>query len=290
MPYKLNSYNNKDESFVAYLKYLDNVTVLTKEEEMSLFMEYKKVKGVDLNREKEILNQIFNSAARLVFHIASKYSKYYNENIMDLIQEGNDGLIEAINRFDPCFNQKLSTYSTWWIKQRILKYLSQNAYFIRFSLNKIVKINNFKKTINYLSEQLSRQPTIEELAKFLNISEKKVIELFKYSLPIVSLNSLTRVNDNDLEMQDLIEDENVRIEESFIKQYSSELIRKEISNLSPKEQIILNLRFGISSNNESYSLEQVGYMFNLTRERIRQIQKRATSKLKNKKILEELTC
>lgn len=289
MSRKVNLYNNKDKSLIMYLKYLDGVKILTREEEVELFTEYKKIKGIDLKKEKEIFNKIFDSIAKFVFVIASQYSKD-RKTLMDLVQEGNIGLIEAINRFDLKFNIRLSTYSAWWIRQKILRYLSKNIYLIKIPLNKNVKINNFKKAENYLLETLSRNPTIEELSNFLNISIKDVRNLYIYSSKIVYLNSNVKYDDESFEIQDLIEDNRVCIEDSFIKSYVSKLIREEISKLDLKEQIVINMRFGIGFNNESYSLEQVGDVFNLTRERIRQIQQKAISKLKNKKILEELTC
>lgn len=290
MSCKTNRYKNQEESFRMYLRYLDNVKILTKEEEHDLFVEYQKIKGTDPVREKKIVSQIFDSSARFVFSLALIYEKYYG-NIMDIIQEGNDGLLEAIIRFNPNLNQRLSTYSSWWIRQRILKYLSQKHGFVRLPSGMNLKINNFKRAIDYFSDKLSKTPTVEDLAKFLNISEQKVIVLYSWLnlSQIISLNIITS-EDNESELQDLIEDKNSLVEDLFFKKYTQELIQEEISKLEEREQIIMKMRFGIETIDGSCTLAKVATEFNLTREGIRQIQRKAISKLKNKKILEELTC
>ena len=274
---KLESSMPMNDPVKMYLKEIGRYNVLSIEEERELG---KRILKGDNKAKKELANHNL----RLVVSIAKHYIGR-GLLFLDLIQEGNIGLIKAVQKYDVNMGCKFSTYATWWIRQAITRAIAAKAKMIRHPVHVVEKLNNYQRTYNRLRSELGRDPTDEEISKEMNISLETAVmlrELVARGEP----DSLNRVigDDDDSEFGNFIKDESVSVEDEAISNGQHDEIYKlfKLANLKEREIKVLELRFGLVDGNPR-TLEEVGQEFNVTRERIRQIEAKALRKLKHPK-------
>lgn len=239
----------------------------------------EKIKGAFFNIKKA-KEELTNSNLRLIIAIARKYAPK-GSLLADLIQEGNLGLLKAVEKFDYRKGFKFSTYATWWIRQSITKYLAEHTRTIRVPLHIIEAIHKISKIVfTKFYQEYGREPTLEELSKETGLSIEKLTYIFKVMKQPISLET-TIGEDEDTTLKDFLEDETVLSPEKIsFNQDLSRKIKELLRTLSPREEKIIRLRFGLGEK-ESYTLEEVGKAFGITKERIRQIEGQALRKLKH---------
>jgi len=271
-----------DDSVRLYLREIGKIPLLTPEEEHELAL--KAAKG-----DRKAKDKMVESNMRLVVSIAKRYSGR-GLDFLDLIQEGNTGLLRAVEKFDPDKGFKFSTYATWWIRQAITRAIADQARTIRIPVHMVETINKTLRATRKLTQELNREPTIEEIAKEMDMEPEKVEYVMKIKQDIASLDqSVGREGDDeDSVLGDFVEDEErVTPEDAAATQILKEQLAEIISTLSDREQKIIKLRFGIGGG-RSHTLEEVGNEFAVTRERIRQIEAKALSKLRKHKDTKKL--
>jgi len=266
-----------DDSVRLYLREIGKIPLLNAEEELALAQ--RVVAG-----EKKAKDKMAEANMRLVVSIAKRYSGR-GLDFLDLIQEGNTGLLRAVEKFDPDKGFKFSTYATWWIRQAITRAIADQARTIRIPVHMVETINKLLRTQRRMTQELNREPTIEELGKELEMEPEKVEYVMKIKQDITSLDAGVGRDgdDEDSVLRDFIEDEEgVTPEESAASQLLKEQVQAILSSLSDREQKIIKMRFGLE-NGKSHTLEEVGQEFAVTRERIRQIEAKALAKLRKHK-------
>ena len=271
-----------DDSVRLYLREIGKIPLLTPEEEADLAQRI--VKG-----DQKAKNKMVEANMRLVVSIAKRYGGR-GLDFLDLIQEGNTGLLRAVEKFDPEKGFKFSTYATWWVRQAITRAIADQARTIRIPVHMVETINKVLRTTRKLTSELNREPTNEEIAKELNIEPEKVDYVMRIKQDIASLDaSVGRDGDDeDSVLGDFVEDEERDSpEESASNQILKEQLSEIIATLTDREQKIIRLRFGIGGG-KPHTLEEVGNEFDVTRERIRQIEAKALAKLRKNKDTKKL--
>lgn len=271
-----------DDSVRLYLREIGKIPLLNPEEELALA--HKVIAG-----DKRAKDKMAEANMRLVVSIAKRYSGR-GLDFLDLIQEGNTGLLRAVEKFDPDKGFKFSTYATWWIRQAITRAIADQARTIRIPVHMVETINKLLRTQRRMTQELNREPTIEELAKELEMEPEKVEYVMKIKQDITSLDAGVGRDgeDEDSVLGDFIEaDDGVAPEESAASQLLKEQVQSILGTLSEREQKILKMRFGLE-NGKSHTLEEVGQEFAVTRERIRQIEAKALAKLRKHKDAKKL--
>ena len=271
-----------DDSVRLYLREIGKIPLLSNEEEVDLA--YRIVKG-----EKKAKDKMVEANMRLVVSIAKRYSGR-GLDFLDLIQEGNTGLLRAVEKFDPDKGFKFSTYATWWIRQAITRAIADQARTIRIPVHMVETINKVLRATRKLTNELNREPTVEEIAKEMGMEPEKVDYVMKIKQDIASLDATVGRDgdDEDSVLGDFIEDEGrVSPEDAAAAQMLKEQIAEILSSLSEREQKVVKLRFGIGGG-RPHTLEEVGAEFSVTRERIRQIEAKALSKLRKHKDTKKL--
>ena len=261
-----------DDTVRMYLREIGRFPLLTSEEEIVLA---KRIKAGDMRAKHKLIN----SNLRLVVSIAKKYTGR-GMLFLDLVQEGNLGLIRAVEKFDYRKGYKFSTYATWWIRQAITRAIADQARTIRIPVHMIETINRLRKTSRILLQQLGHKPTEKEIAQRARMSVDKVREILRISQVPLSLE--TPVGDEESSrLGDFVEDGTVQAPDEVVLQG---LLRDDLegvmNTLSERERTVLKLRFGLDDGHPR-TLEEVGRVFNVTRERIRQIEAKALRKLKH---------
>ena len=271
-----------DDSVRLYLREIGKIPLLSADEELALAQ--RVIQG-----DKKAKDKMAEANMRLVVSIAKRYSGR-GLDFLDLIQEGNTGLLRAVEKFDPDKGFKFSTYATWWIRQAITRAIADQARVIRIPVHMVETINKLLRTQRRMTQELNREPSIEELAKELEMEPDKVEYVIKIKQDIQSLDAGVGRDgeDEDSVLQDFIEDEDSATpEESATSQLLKEQVRDVLSSLSDREQKIVRMRFGLD-NGKSHTLEEVGQEFAVTRERIRQIEAKALAKLRKHKDAKKL--
>jgi RNA polymerase primary sigma factor len=286
------------DPLALYLKQISRYALLCAEEEIKIGAEIQRLRAVNVDkaieeegRERarielvEVKNRMITSNLRLVVSIAKNY-QHRGLSLLDLIDEGNIGLIEAVERFDYTRGCRFSTYGTWWIRQAIIKSLADKGRVIRIPIHMLNTIKKCYFVAKQLTQELGRDPRPEELAEKLGMEAKRVKEIMKLSQETASLDT-TVDEDNVTHLADLIKDENVV--EPFEEVFSmtiQDTLGEVIKNLSQREITIIQLRYGLNGEGPR-TLEETGKLLGITRERVRQIQEKAIQKLKELQELSE---
>ena len=264
-----------DDSVRLYLREIGKIPLLKADEELALA---KKV----VSGDKRAKDAMAEANMRLVVSIAKRYVGR-GLDLLDLIQEGNTGLLRAVEKFDPDRGFKFSTYATWWIRQAITRAIADQARTIRIPVHMVETINKLLRTQRRLTQELNREPTNEEIAAAMEMDVDKVEHIMKIKQDISSLDASVRDDEEDSVLGDFIEDEDAKTpSESASEQLLKEQVRQILGSLTEREQKILKLRFGLEDG-KSHTLEEVGQEFSVTRERIRQIEAKALAKLRKNK-------
>ena len=255
-----------------YLKEIGTVPLLTTEEELTLAK--RKAEGDEYAKER-----LIEANLRLVVSIAKRYTGR-GMSFLDLVQEGNLGLIKGVEKFDYTKGYKLSTYATWWIRQSVTRALADQARTIRVPVHMVETINNMSKMQRKLTLELGYEPSVTELADALEMSEDKVMEIMQIAREPASLETPIGEED-DSNLGDFVADSNVvtpegNVENVMLREHIDSLLK----DLKERERQVIELRFGLKDGHPR-TLEEVGKEFNVTRERIRQIEAKALRKLRN---------
>lgn len=275
---------NIDDPVRMYLKEIGRVPLLSADEEIVLAKQIEAGAAEDATYKdvqlaKKAKKKLVDANLRLVVSIAKRYVGR-GMLFLDLIQEGNLGLIKAVDKFDYTKGYKFSTYATWWIRQAITRAIADQARTIRIPVHMVETINKLARVQRQLTQELNREPTDEEIAKKLGISIDKVREVYKISQDPVSLETPIGEED-DSHLGDFIKDERTMSPEEYT---TSEMLKEELSGvlltLTDREERVLRLRFGLDDG-QCRTLEEVGQIFGVTRERIRQIEAKALRKLRH---------
>lgn len=275
-----------DDSVKLYLREIGKIPLLSQEEEYELA---QKIIHGSAKEKKRAKDKMAESNMRLVVSIAKRYSGR-GLDFLDLIQEGNTGLLRAVEKFDPDKGFKFSTYATWWIRQAITRAIADQARTIRIPVHMVETINKVLRTQRRLTQDLNREPSTEEIAKAMGMEPEKIEYVMKIKQDIASLDASVGRDgdDDDSSLGDFIEDEDrISPEDSAATQLLKEQIASILSTLSDREQKIIKMRFGIGGG-KSHTLEEVGAEFSVTRERIRQIEAKALTKLRKNKDTKKL--
>jgi len=260
----------------AYVARVNQIPVLSAQEEKDLAEHFWQ------SQDLEAARMLVLSHLRFVERIAKGYAGY-GLALGDLIQEGNTGLLRAVEKFDPDKGFKFSTYATWWIRQAITRAIADQARTIRIPVHMVETINKLLRTQRRLTQELNREPTNDEIAKEMEIDVDKVEHIMKIKQDISSLDASIRDDEEDSVLADFIEDEDtISPEESATTQLLKEQVKDMLSVLTEREQKIIKLRFGLEDGKQ-HTLEEVGQEFAVTRERIRQIEAKALAKLRKHK-------
>ena len=269
------------DSIQMYLKEIGKVPLLTPDEEVELAK--RKEKG-----ERAAEQKIIEANLRLVVSIAKKFTGAKGLSLLDLIQEGNIGLFRAVEKFEYRKGYKFSTYATWWIRQAITRALADQSRTIRIPVHMVETINKFQQIERQLIQDLGREPLPEEISAEMGEEIDKVRHIMKISQDTISLETTVGDNDEDSTLEDFIQDvKNVTPGRAAALQLLKDYVRDVIVQLSPREQKILEMRFGLEDG-VAHTLEEVGREFDVTRERIRQIEAKALEKIQRHEGIQKL--
>jgi RNA polymerase primary sigma factor len=270
------------DSVQMYLREIGRVSLLTADEEILLAKAIEK--GEQMAKQR-----LTEANLRLVVSIAKKYvGRSHNLSLLDLIQEGNIGLFRAVEKFDYRKGYKFSTYATWWIRQAITRAIADQSRTIRIPVHMVETINKFTQVVRRLVQELGREPLPEEIAAEMNMEVDKVRHIMKISQETVSLETSVGDGDNESVLGDFIEDtDSVMPHQEAARTLLKNHIAEVLEQLTPREQKILKIRFGLEDG-VTHTLEEVGQEFGVTRERIRQIEAKALDKIRENTTIRKL--
>ena len=262
-----------DDSVKIYLQQIGKIPLLSPQEE------YETAKAIQ-EGSFDAKQKLINANLRLVVSISKKYTGR-GLSFLDLIQEGNMGLMRAAEKFDYSKGYKFSTYATWWIQQSISRGIADKSRTIRLPVHMIETISRVRKVTADLTNELNRKPRKEEIAQRLGVSISKLTAILKTTQTVVSLETPLNQKDESSTVSDLLVDENSIAPETKVTQDNLFFeMRSVLSQLSTKEKDVLIMRFGLDDDGKKKTLEEIGSRYGVSRERIRQIENRAISKLK----------
>ena len=273
---------NSDDSVRIYLQQIGKIPLLSSDEELDL------AKKIYDDHDEFSKNLLVNANLRLVVSIAKKYIGR-GLSFLDLIQEGNMGLMKAAGRFDYTKGYKFSTYATWWIQQSITRAIADKARIIRLPIHMIESLGKIRRATIDLTTELGHAPTKQDIAHRLGVPVSKLTSIIKAAQSTISMETPANSSEDSSKIADFIVDEASISPDSRVSQENLfDDIRKMLNQLSPKERDVLILRFGLDNNGTKKTLDEIGTQYGVSRERIRQIENRAISKLKklckNKKL------
>ena len=262
-----------DDSVKMYMKEIGRIPLLNADEEKDLAVKAS-------NGDQYAFNKLWESNLRLVVSVAKKYYRPQNGmELLDLIQEGNMGLKKAIEGFDPELNYKFSTYSYWWIKQAITRGIADKARNIRIPVHKHDLINKQMKITRQLQQELGRDPSFEEIADEMGVDVKTVIDIIDSAQDTRSLDNYVG-DEEDATLEDFVADDSMNPERVVTNSMLARDINRVLSKLTDREQEVIRLRFGLDGS-EPYTLEELGKLYRVTRERVRQLEKSALNKIRS---------
>ena len=263
---------NLDDPVKLYLKEIGRVPLLSSDEEIDLAIRI-------VNGDKEAKKRLTEANLRLVVSIAKRYVGR-GMHFLDLIQEGNVGLIKAVEKFDYTKGFKFSTYATWWIRQAITRAIADQARTIRIPVHMVETINRLKKVQSQLLHENGYDPSEEQIAEVMNLPVERVREIMRVAQEPVSMETPIGPEE-DSRLMDFIKDEEAMApDEAALKAITNEDIDSVLKTLTPREEAVIRLRFGLEDG-RCHTLEEVGMEFHVTRERIRQIEAKALRKLRH---------
>ncbi len=265
---------NSDDSVKIYLQQIGKIPLLSADQELEL------AKKIYETQDEFSKNVLVNANLRLVVSIAKKYIGR-GLSFLDLIQEGNMGLMKAAGRFDYTKGYKFSTYATWWIQQSITRAIADKARIIRLPIHMIESLGKIRRATIDLTSELGRTPTKQEIAYRLNVSVNKLTSIVKSAQATISMETPASSSEDSSKIADFIVDDSTITPDSRVSQENLfEDIRKMLNQLSPKERDVLILRYGLDNSGAKKTLDEIGSQYGVSRERIRQIENRAIAKLK----------
>ncbi len=265
---------NSDDSVKIYLQQIGKIPLLSSEQELDL------AKKIYESQDEFSKNLLVNANLRLVVSIAKKYIGR-GLSFLDLIQEGNLGLMKAAGRFDYTKGYKFSTYATWWIQQSITRAIADKARIIRLPIHMIESLGKIRRATIDLTTELGHTPTKQEIAYRLGISVNKLTSIIKSAQSTISMETPANSSEDSSKIADFIVDDSTITPDSRVSQENLfEDIRRMLNQLSPKERDVLILRYGLDNSGTKKTLDEIGSQYGVSRERIRQIENRAIAKLK----------
>ena len=265
---------NADDSVKIYLQQIGKIPLLTADQELDV------AKRIKESNDEHAKDTLINANLRLVVSIAKKYIGR-GLSFLDLIQEGNMGLMKAAEKFDYAKGYKFSTYATWWIQQSITRAIADKSRIIRLPVHMIETLSKIKKVTVDLTTETGKIPSKEEIAYRVGISVNKLTSLIKAAQSTISIETPATTKDESSKLGDFIVDESTISPDSRVSQENLlEDIQKMLNQLSPKERDVLIMRYGLNDDGNRKTLEEIGSRYGVSRERIRQIENRAISKLK----------
>ena len=266
--------NREQGALDKYLADIAKEPMITPDEEVELAQRIKQGDQIALDR-------LVRANLRFVVSVAKQYQNQ-GLGLADLINEGNVGLIKAAQRFDETKGFKFISYAVWWIRQAILQAVAEQSRMVRLPLNQVGFLSRVKKTASYLEQLYQRKPTMKEIADELDMPEEKIEAILKINSKEVSMDAPI-TNDDDLTFIDtMVPEDNYDADRKVVSESESAEIRRSLSVLNEKERQIIIYYFGLDSNNHAYTLEEIGYMMDMTRERVRQVKDKALKKLRTR--------
>lgn len=260
------------DALKLYIKDIKNIPLLTPEEELKTA---RKVKKGDAHARRLMIR----SNLRLVINIAKQYSRF-GVPLLDLIEEGNLGLMKAVSKFNPKLGYRFSTYAAWWIKQHVTRALADQGKTVRIPVYMVEKLSKFRKVNERLTHRLRRKPKASEIAKAMQVGVGKVKELMQMDQGTTSLDQPIG-EEGEASIIDIMEDTAATTSQEHIDGFlRSERVQRLLGRMNPREREILELRFGLKDG-EVHTLHEAAKRFNITRERVRQIESVALKKLRN---------
>ena len=264
--------NREQGALDKYLADIAKEPMITPDEEVELAQRIKLGDQIALDR-------LVRSNLRFVVSVAKQYQNQ-GLSLADLINEGNVGLIKAAQRFDETKGFKFISYAVWWIRQAILQAVAEQSRMVRLPLNQVGMLSRVKKTASYLEQLYQRKPTIKEIADELDIPEDKVETILKINAKEVSMDAPVNDDDDLLFIDTVVPDDNNDADKEIVSETESAAIRRSLSVLNEKERQVIIHYFGLDDDHHSYTLEEIGYMMDMTRERVRQVKDKALKKLR----------
>jgi RNA polymerase primary sigma factor len=260
-----------EDSISLYLKEISNYPLLTPAEEVSLAISFK-------SGEQKAIERMVLCNLRFVVSIAKKYQNL-GVSLSDLINEGNIGLIRAARKFDETKGVRFITYAVWWIKQAIIQYLSEQSRIVRIPLNKASAMFKMEKMLNKLAQELGRAPTTQEIMQGIDMTADEINEMLPLYQPQYSLDSSSNPQDDIVLLNSIPDEKTPGPMDGVFKSDLNESIEAMLSTIKEREARILRFYFGLD-NTEPMTLEEIGEIFGVTRERVRQIKEKAIKQLK----------
>ena len=266
--------NREQGALDKYLADIAKEPMITPDEEVELAQKIKMGDQIALDR-------LVRANLRFVVSVAKQYQNQ-GLSLADLINEGNVGLIKAAQRFDETKGFKFISYAVWWIRQAILQAVAEQSRMVRLPLNQVGFLSRVKKTATYLEQLYQRKPTIKEIADELDMPEEKIEAIMKINAKEVSMDAPVG-DDDDLSFIDtVVPEDNNTADHDIVSETESEEIKRSLSVLNDKERKVIEYYFGLDSDNHAYTLEEIGYMMDMTRERVRQVKDKALKKLRTR--------